>query len=94
MLQAKRRTNGVVSIEYGVGECSGFCLAGSMTLANTLQPTHPADRGVRSLETAQLCAPRAHFVDYNDAYEVVRKRDQDIPWTAQRGLHDIVHFPR
>jgi len=37
---------------------------------------------------------RAHFVDFNDAHEVVRKRDQDIPWTAERGEHGIVHFPR
>ena len=37
---------------------------------------------------------RAHFVDFNDAHEVVRKRDQEIPWTAERGEHGIVHFPR
>jgi hypothetical protein len=37
---------------------------------------------------------KALFVDYNDAHEVVRKRDQEIPWTAERGLHGIVHFPR
>ena len=37
---------------------------------------------------------RAHFVDFNDAHEVVRKRDQDIPWTAERGEHGVVHFPR
>jgi hypothetical protein len=37
---------------------------------------------------------RAHFVDSNDAHEVVRKRDQEIPWTAERGEHGIVHFPR
>jgi hypothetical protein len=36
----------------------------------------------------------AHFVDFNDAHEVVRKRDQEIPWTAVRGEHGIVHFPR
>jgi hypothetical protein len=36
----------------------------------------------------------AHFVDFNDAHEVVRKRDQEIPWTAERGEHGIVHFPR
>jgi hypothetical protein len=35
---------------------------------------------------------KAHFVDSNDAHEVVRKRDQEIPWTAERGLHDIAHF--
>src|SRR5215467_273502 len=37
---------------------------------------------------------KAHFVDFNDAHEVVRKRDQEIPWTATRGLHGVVHFPR
>lgn len=37
---------------------------------------------------------QAHFVEVNDAHEVVRKRDQEIPWTAERGLHGIVHFPR
>ena len=37
---------------------------------------------------------KAHFVDFNDAHEVVRKRDQEIPWTAERGQHGIVHFPR
>lgn len=37
---------------------------------------------------------KAHFVDFNDAHEVVRQRDQEIPWTATRGLHGVVHFPR
>ena len=37
---------------------------------------------------------KAHFVDFNDAHEIVRKRDQEIPWTAMRGLHGVVHFPR
>jgi hypothetical protein len=37
---------------------------------------------------------KAHFVDFNDAHEVVRKRDQDIPWTAERGEHGIIHFRR
>jgi len=37
---------------------------------------------------------KAHFVDFNDAHEIVRQRDQEIPWTATRGLHGIVHFPR
>lgn len=30
---------------------------------------------------------KAHFVDLNDAHEVVRKTDQEIPWTAARGQH-------
>ena len=37
---------------------------------------------------------KAHFVDFNDAHEIVRQRDQEIPWTARRGLHGVVHFPR
>ena len=30
---------------------------------------------------------KAHFVDLNDAHEVVRQRDQQISWTAVRGQH-------
>jgi len=37
---------------------------------------------------------KAHFIDFDDAHEVVRQRDQEIPWTAVRGEHGIVHFPR
>ena len=37
---------------------------------------------------------KALFVDLNDAHEVVRKHDQESPWTAQRGEHGIVHFGR
>ena len=37
---------------------------------------------------------KALLVDYNDAHEVVRKHDQEIPWTAERGEHGIVHFGR
>jgi len=37
---------------------------------------------------------KALFVDLNEAHEVVRKHDQEIPWTAQRGEHGISHFGR
>ena len=37
---------------------------------------------------------KVHFDEFNDAHEVVRVRNQEIPWTAARGLHDVVHFPR
>ena len=37
---------------------------------------------------------KAHFTDFNDAHQVQRTTDQEIPWTALRGLHDVVHFPR
>ena len=37
---------------------------------------------------------KAHLVDFNDAHEIVRQHDNEIPWTAVRGLHGVVHFPR
>ena len=37
---------------------------------------------------------KALFIDYNEKHEVLRKHDQDIPWTAERGLHNIVNFSR
>ena len=37
---------------------------------------------------------KVRFDEFNDAHEVVRVRNQEIPWTAKRGLHDVVHFPR
>lgn len=37
---------------------------------------------------------KARFTDFNDEHKVVRTRNQEIPWTAVRGLHGIVHFPR
>jgi hypothetical protein len=37
---------------------------------------------------------KAHFDEFNDVHAIVRVRNQDIPWTAERGLKDIVHFPR
>jgi hypothetical protein len=37
---------------------------------------------------------KALFVDLNEAHEVIRKHDQEIPWTAERGEHGIVHFGR
>ena len=30
---------------------------------------------------------KAHFVDLNDAHEILRQRDQEISWTAVRGQH-------
>lgn len=37
---------------------------------------------------------KAHFDEFNDAHIIARVRNQNIPWTAARGLKDIVHFPR
>lgn len=37
---------------------------------------------------------KALFVDLKEAHEVVQKHDREIPWTAERGEHGIVHFGR
>jgi len=37
---------------------------------------------------------KALFVDFNEAHEAVRKHDQEIPWTAERGLQGVMHFPQ
>jgi len=55
---------------------------------------HVDSTGMLKADDTMAGTLKAHFVDFNDAHEVVRKRDQEIPWTAARGEHGIVHFPR
>ena len=50
--------------------------------------------GTRKADGTLTGTVKAHFDEFNDAHEVVRTRNQEIPWTAVRGLHDVVHFPR
>jgi len=50
--------------------------------------------GSRKADGTLVGTLKAHFDEFNDAHEVVRVRNQEIPWTARRGLHDVVHFPR
>ena len=37
---------------------------------------------------------KVHFDEFNDEHQVVRVRNQEIPWTAMRGVHNVAHFPR
>jgi len=39
-------------------------------------------------------AVKARFIDFNEAHEVVRTHDQDIQWTAVRGLEAVERFHR
>jgi hypothetical protein len=55
---------------------------------------HINSTGTRKADGTLAGTLKAHFDEFNDAHEVVRVRNQEIPWTARRGLHDIVHFPR
>ena len=99
LLQKKHTITGTLDWPHG----DPFKLTGGFT-RDTL--TFAGDSGGENLtiridSTGRLQADgtmtgliKAHFIDFNDAHEVVRQRDQEIPWTAVRGQHGIVHFPR
>ena len=55
---------------------------------------HVDSTGVRKPDGTLMGTLNAHFDEFNDAHQVVRTRNQEIPWTAVRGLKDVVHFPR
>jgi hypothetical protein len=55
---------------------------------------HINSTGSRKTDGTLAGTLKAHFDEFNDAHEIVRVRNQEIPWTAARGLHDVVHFPR
>ena len=55
---------------------------------------HIVSTGVRKADGTLAGTLKVHFDEFNDTHQLVRVRNQEIPWTARRGLHDIVHFPR
>jgi hypothetical protein len=50
--------------------------------------------GTRKADGTLAGTLKAHFDEFTDTHEIARVRNQEIPWTAARGLHDIMHFPR
>lgn len=50
--------------------------------------------GARKVDGTLAGTLKAHFDEFNDAHAIVRARNQEIPWTAVRGLKDVMHFPR
>jgi hypothetical protein len=56
--------------------------------------SHIDSTGTRKADGSLTGTLKAHFDEFNDAHQLVRTRNQEMPWTAVRGLHDIVHFPR
>ena len=99
LLQKKNTITGSLDWPHG----DPFKLTGGFT-GDTL--TFAGDSGgenftIRIDSTGRLQADgtmtgvlKAHFIDFNDAHEVVRQRDPEIPWTAVRGQQGIEHFPR
>ena len=55
---------------------------------------HIDARGVRKPDGTLSGTLKAHFDEFNDAHQIVRTRNQDIAWTAVRGLHNLSHFQR
>jgi len=55
---------------------------------------HLDSTGTLKADGTMMGTLKALFVDLNEAHEVARKHDQEIPWTAERGEHGIVHFGR
>ena len=55
---------------------------------------HIDSTGMRKADGTLTGTLKAHFDEFNDAHQMVRTRNQEMPWTAVRGLHDVVHFPR
>ena len=55
---------------------------------------HIDSTGTRAPDGTLSGKVKAHFDEYDDAHKIVRIRNQEMPWTAMRGLHDVVHFPR
>lgn len=55
---------------------------------------HIDSTGSRNADGTLAGTLKLHFDEFNDADDIVRVRNQEIRWTAARGLHDVVHFPR
>ena len=55
---------------------------------------HVTSTGSRKADGTMAGTLKVHFDEFNDAHEIVRVRNQEIPWTGVRGLHHVSHFPR
>ena len=52
---------------------------------------HVDSTGVRKADGTMAGTLKAHFDEFNDAHEIVRTRNQEIPWTAVRGQIGRAH---
>jgi hypothetical protein len=76
------------------GAMSGDTLTFSGDSSGENFTVHVDSSGSLKADGTLMGTLKAHFVDFNDTHQVVRTMDQEIAWTAMRGLHDVVHFPR
>ena len=99
LLQKKDKVTGTLDWPHGdpiklTGAFTGETLTFAGDSSGENFTIHVDSTGTLKADDTMAGTLEAHFVDFNDAHEVVRKRDQKIPWTAARGEHGIVHFPR
>jgi hypothetical protein len=99
LLQKKNTVTGTLDWPHGdpiklTGAFSGDTLTFAGDSGGENFTIHVESTGTLKADGTMAGTVEAHFVDFNDSHEVVRKRDQKIPWTAARGEHGIVHFDR
>jgi hypothetical protein len=97
--QKKTAVTGTLDWPHGdpiklAGTMAGDTLTFSGDSSGENFTVHIDSTGSLQADGALIGTLKARFVDFNDAHQVVRTRDQEIPWTAMRGLHGVVHFPR
>lgn len=97
--QKNQKVTGTLDWPHGdpiklLGAMSGDTLTFSGDSAGENFTVHVDSTGSLKADGTLTGTLKAHFVDFNDAHEIVRQRDQEIPWTAMRGLHGVVHFAR
>lgn len=94
-LTLRQKKNAITgALEWPHGDpikLTGAFGGGTLTFAGDSQgdnfTIHIDSTGRLQADGAMQGVVKAHFVDLNDAHEVVRQTDQEIPWTAVRGQH-------
>jgi hypothetical protein len=99
LTQNKNTVSGTLDWPHGdpiklTGTLAGDTLLFSGDSAGENFTIHIDSTATRKADGTLTGRLKAHFDEFNDAHEVARVRNQEIPWTAVRGLHDVVHFPR
>jgi hypothetical protein len=99
LLQKKNTVTGTLDWPHGdpiklTGEFTGNTLTFAGDSGGKNVSMHVDSTGTLRVDGTMAGTLNVHFVDFNDAHEIVRNHDQEIPWTAARGEHGIVHFPR
>jgi hypothetical protein len=92
LLQKKNTVTGTLDWPHGAPiKLTGGFTGGTLTFSGDSDgdnfTIHIDSTGKLQADGTMTGVVKAHFVDLNDAHEVVRQTDQEIPWTAVRGLN-------